>query len=227
MELRPPNPPGWPATCPHAFSSVNFGLHSARLGACCPHGSRPPLVGFRHGQFATSGAEAYHSAFCKYLAQFMLSALAAANTGDVSSAEDAEQLSLHLLQGSPTISAALSVALRLLFEDAHKATMALAGGAFYAGAFLRGGLCALIPCKCSLHSCAGIFRVECFPLWESLSIFKRQCVVTLGMRRNPPTCYLRCRHSLAAKCGVNARTAPCHNWCKVCPLGAFCWSSLH
>ena len=122
----------WPS-----FSKV--GDYAGPL-ACCPHGSRPPLIGFCHGQFATSAAEAYPSAFCKYLAQFILSALAAANTGDISSSEDAEQLSLRLLQGSPTISAALSVAVRLPLKDAHKATMALAGGAFYAGAFLRGGL---------------------------------------------------------------------------------------
>ena len=70
----------------------------------------------------------------------MLSALAAANTGDISPSDDPEQFAFRILQGSPTIAAALSLAVRLPLEDAHKATMALSGGAFYAGAFLRGGL---------------------------------------------------------------------------------------
>ena len=144
--------------------------------ACCPHGSHPPLIGIRHGQFATSGAEAYPSAFCKYLAQFMLSALAAANTGDISSSEDAEQLLLRLLQGSPTISSALSVALRLPLEDAHKATMALTGGAFYAGAFLRGGLYGLRAACRSRPNSVQVFTAllrQHFPgqVFSSLGVF--------------------------------------------------------
>ena len=106
----------------------------------------------------------------------MLSALAAANTGDISSSEDAEQLSLRLLQGSPTISSALSVALRLPLEDAHKATMALTGEAFYAGAFLRGGLFGLRAACRSRSNSVQVFTAllrQRFPgqVFSSLGVF--------------------------------------------------------
>ena len=159
-----------------SWPSLSSGGDYAGPLLCCPHGSRPPLIGFRHGQFATSGAEAYPSAFCKYLAQFILSALAAANTGDISSSEDAEQLSRRLLQGSPTVPSALSVALRLPREDAHKATMAQHGGAFYAGAFLRGGLYGLRAACRSHPNSVQVFTAllrQHFPgrLFSSLGVF--------------------------------------------------------
>ena len=80
----------------------------------------------------------------------MLSALAAANTGDVSAVEDVEQIAQRLLQGPFAASDALPVARLLPLEDAHKATRADSGGAFYAGAFSRGGLCGL-RAACRTH----------------------------------------------------------------------------
>ena len=149
-----------PAFLPVQCSWPQFDPQRNYLGplGSCPHGSHPPLVGFRDGRFLTSGAEAYPTLMCKYIAQAIVESVPGSCTGDVSVQPSAEECARSLLSGlSMPLPQVLSLAWLLPREDAHKATQADHGGAFYAGAFLRGGLCGLRS-TCSSHP----FSIQCF-----------------------------------------------------------------
>ena len=95
---------------------------------------------------------------CKYLAQAIVESVPGSCTGDVSVQPSAEECARSLLSGtSMPLPQVLSLAWLLPREDAHKATQADHGGAFYAGAFLRGGLYGLRS-TCSSHP----FSIQCF-----------------------------------------------------------------
>ena len=124
----------------------------------CPHGSHPPLVGFQNGRFLTSGAEAYPTLMCRYIAQAIVESRHGSCTGEVAAPPSAEERARNLLScRSIPLPEALSLACLLPREDAHKATQADDGGAFYAGAFLRGGLYGLRS-ACASHP----FSIQCF-----------------------------------------------------------------
>ena len=134
-----------------------LGNYLGPLGSC-PHGSHVPLVGFKDGRFLTSGAEAYPPLLCKHLAQAIVDSVVATSAGEVSVPSSAETFARKLLSTSVLqIADALALAWLLPREDVHKATQATQGGAFYAGAFLRGGLYGL-RATCGTHH----FAVQCF-----------------------------------------------------------------
>ena len=95
---------------------------------------------------------------CKHLAQALVDSVIAPSTGEVSVQSSAETFARKIL-GTPEIQLADALALAWLLprEDVHKATQATQGGAFYAGAFLRGGIFGL-RATCNSHPSS----IQCF-----------------------------------------------------------------
>ncbi|CAE7668058.1 unnamed protein product, partial [Symbiodinium microadriaticum] len=113
----------------------------------CPHKWHEPLVGWQGDAYRTSGAEAYPPPLCQYFANLIMSLLhVLSSTEDlhVSNAlPSAEDLAKLLPPGHLTTQDVTSLVPLLELEEPHLATGQKAGGAFFAGAYAKGGLVGL------------------------------------------------------------------------------------
>ena len=160
-----------------------------RSSGCLPPRFPCPLVGFRDGQFLTSGAEAYPPLLCKHLAQALVDSV---STGEVSVHSSAEAFA-HQILCTPEIQLADALALAWLLprEDVRKATQATQGGAFYAGAFLRGGIFGL-RATCNSHPSS----IQCFTRLLRVN-FPNHVFTSFGLFFNVLTAMHRDSHNAA------------------------------
>ena len=170
-----------PAAVPLHMGWPTFGSSGEYAGPLkrCKHGWHEPLVGWQDGQYRTSGAEAYPPPLCRYFANLILSPLRVLScTDSISSVSlpTAEDVASLLPKDHVSVQDAASLVPLLKLEEPHLAAGTLQGGAFFAGAYAKGGLVGLRK-SCHSHPlCIQVFtRLLCrlFPgcRFTSLAVF--------------------------------------------------------
>ena len=134
---------------------------------------------WQDGQYRTSGAEAYPPPLCRYFANLFLSPLRVLSCTDTISSVSlptAEDVASLLPKDHVSVQDAASLVPLLKLEEPHLAAGTLQGGAFFAGAYAKGGLVGLRK-SCHSHPlCIQVFtKLLCrlFPgcRFTSLAVF--------------------------------------------------------
>ena len=171
-----------PAALPLHMGWPKFATSGAYSGPLprCHHKWHEPLVGWQGDTYRTSGAEAYPPPLCQYFANLIISPLQMLSSTEdlhVSTAlPSAEDLAKLLPPGRLTNQDVASLVPLLELEEPHLATGQKAGGAFFAGAYAKGGLVGLRKSCHSFPSCVRVFArllAQTFPglPFTSLAIF--------------------------------------------------------
>ena len=168
-----------PAALPLHMGWAQFtssGFYSGALKRC-KHRWHEPLVGWKGDAYRTSGAKAYPPPLCQHIAQLIMSPLQVLSSTDALQTSpalpSAEDLTCLLPSGRLTTQDAASLVPLLELEEPHLATGQKAGGAFFAGAYAKGGLVGLRKSCHSFPHCVKIFArllAQTFPGYPSTSL---------------------------------------------------------